>query len=731
MPTQIASPPASESFRIASPNESPAGCFGQEDSKENHTVRKSVPQSSLATRIQGSPMTPTKINIQRQSRQPQMESEDSTVWESYKPNEHDDSQHPGMFIPTSSDMPYRTPPPPPKNNMGSSQQPQSRTSGESSLVSRTSSEDSSAYPNRFENVRPERIDENGTDGQEQSVPRLQYYHQASTPNHRASMPIGPGSNDFADASASGNRHLTPSGTYARHSSNNSSQRPLSAYSDLGGGRNRSPVNGPNSPGWNGRAGSANSGRSGDRPISYVDLANMPYTRQHAPGPISLDNSQLRTVVGSNASLLSAQKTLDMYRLNAKKSSSSEIQYSFAIFLIQAAQEAGLNVEEDTPRKASPKPGRNSPYIQNEPATPQNLLREAKGILQKLADRGYPFAQYYLADGYSSGLFNKGKPDHNTAFPLFVSASKHGHAESGYRAALCYEFGWGCRTDAAKAVQFYRAAAAKNHPGAMTRLGRACLSGDLGFDRYKEGLKWLKRATESADTQYNAAPYHLGLLYESGYGEDLFKDEAYAAELFTQAAELGNADASFKLGDAYEHGKLSCPRDPALSVHFYNGAAEAGNPHAMMALCAWYLVGAEPVLEKDENEAYEWARRAAALSMCPDPAKFIYESLVNHLADLTKAEYAMGYFTEMGIGCRRDPLEANVLYVKAAESGDERAKHRLAKIRAAASGGTPMEVVPPRNVGKVKKGATVPATTTTATAGAEDKQGKDEKECVVM
>lgn len=88
--------------------------------------------------------------------------------------------------------------------------------------------------------------------------------------------------------------------------------------------------------------------------------------------------------------------------------------------------------------------------------------------------------------------------------------------------------------------------------------------------------------------------------------------------------------------------------------------------------------------------------------------------------LVKAEYAVAYFTEMGIGCRRDPLEANVLYVKAAASGDERAKHRLAKIRAAASGGTPMEVAPPRNAAKIKK-----------SASAADKPGKDEKECVIM
>lgn len=80
----------------------------------------------------------------------------------------------------------------------------------------------------------------------------------------------------------------------------------------------------------------------------------------------------------------------------------------------------------------------------------------------------------------------------------------------------------------------------------------------------------------------------------------------------------------------------------------------------------------------------------------------------------KAQYTVGYFTEMGIGCRRDILEANVWYVKAADAGDHRATQRLAAIRAAVSGGTPMEVAPPRNH-KIKKSAVE----------------KDDKECVVM
>lgn len=58
--------------------------------------------------------------------------------------------------------------------------------------------------------------------------------------------------------------------------------------------------------------------------------------------------------------------------------------------------------------------------------------------------------------------------------------------------------------------------------------------------------------------------------------------------------------------------------------------------------------------------------------------------------LAKAQYAVGYFTEMGIGCRRDPLEANVWYVRAADQGDERAKQRIATIRAAAEGRSPAQ-----------------------------------------
>ena len=459
---------------------------------------------------------------------------------------------------------------------------------------------------------------------------LQYFHlpnRKSTHSANSSLTV-PNSNGSGSPSIFPPEQRSPS-VPLTHSNNNRARttivRPASAYTlssdpTIGpGGRQRishSPhisVNGTPSPPGSLKSFSpglsAQQRRSPDsfspglsaqrrspdnRPVSYIDLLNSPYAQQVAPAS-SLGAAQLRNAIGNNAAILDQRKTMEMYRQNIKKTNDLAVQYEFAVYTVNMAKETLASNPES--------PETHKSYT--------DMINEARQMLQKLADRSYPFAQYYLGDGYSSGLFSKGKEDWDRAFPLFVAASKHGHAESGYRAALCYEFGWGCRKDYAKAVQFYRASASKAHPGAATRLGMACLRGDMGLtNRYREGLKWLKRAAESADQQYNQAPYELGLLHVTGFGDDVFRDEQYAAQLFTQAAELGHPMANLKMGEAYEHGQLGCPRDPALSVHFYTGAAQGGVPEAMMALCAWYMVGAEPVLDKDENEAYEWAKRAA-------------------------------------------------------------------------------------------------------------------------
>lgn len=57
------------------------------------------------------------------------------------------------------------------------------------------------------------------------------------------------------------------------------------------------------------------------------------------------------------------------------------------------------------------------------------------------------------------------------------------------------------------------------------------------------------------------------------------------------------------------------------------AAQQDHREACFALTAWYLVGSPGVLPQSDTEAYLWAKKAAGMG-------------------LAKAEYAVGYFTEV-------------------------------------------------------------------------------------
>lgn len=316
----------------------------------------------------------------------------------------------------------------------------------------------------------------------------------------------------------------------------------------------------------------------------------------------------------------------------------------------------------------------------------SLTQEALFLLQKLSNRGHVQSQFLLADCYtkaigtaggvssagiqqlgsggpgldlSSPMTRKGsKQDYERAFPLFVLAAKHGHVEAMYRAGQCCEFGWGTRKERDKALQFYRKAAIAQHPLAMYRLGLADLNGDLGQPRKpKDGVKWLKRAAELADSAHPNPLHELALLHERGLEHVVFVDYDYAVELLARAAELGYAPSAYKLGECYEYGRMGCPQDAALSIHYYNIAAQQNHKEACFALTAWYLVGSPGVLPQSDTEAYLWAKKAAE-------------------AGLAKAEYAVGYFTEVGVGTIRDEREAQRWFRSAAEHGDKRAKERL-------------------------------------------------------
>lgn len=300
-----------------------------------------------------------------------------------------------------------------------------------------------------------------------------------------------------------------------------------------------------------------------------------------------------------------------------------------------------------------------------PNEEKSLLKEAVKMCKKAAQSGFPMAQYLLGTLFEKGICNeKGKPEYGKAFPMYISAGKHGHADAAFRAGVYYETGRGTSRSPQRAVQFYQKAAALGHPGAMYRLGMAELHGDLSLPPDpRNGVKWLKLSANAANSAHPEALYELSLLHEEGIPHLIFVDHVYAVKLLTEAAKLGHAQSAFRLGSYYEHGKRNVlPKDPRQSFSFYLIAADSGHPEAMFGVASWYLTGYPAAdLPPSDQEAFKWMLKAAE-------------------SGLVKAEYALAHFYESGIGTGVDFEQALRWYESAAGKGDGRALEKIRTLK---------------------------------------------------
>ncbi|CAK9439165.1 uncharacterized protein LODBEIA_P33890 [Lodderomyces beijingensis] len=479
--------------------------------------------------------------------------------------------------------------------------------------------------------------------------------------------------------------------------------------------------------------------------SVSSTSSFFYERNDNSSMVDFNQNVLQQYLGSNSQhLMPRIKTLELYRKNAKKSNDPNVLFQYAQYMLQTAlivaSEANISNASATSSQSS---GESSPPLPNSPrkldardnkdgnkATGhkknksidfanielegnekklrRSLLKEAVYYLKRLSDKGYVEAQYLLADAYSSGALDK--VENREAFILFQSAAKHGHVESAYRTSYCYEEGLGTGRDARKAVEYLKIAAAKNHPAAMYKLGVYSFYARMGLpndmNTKKMGIKWLTRATNVATELTAAAPFELGKLYYNGFEDIVIADKKYALELYAQAAALGHTQSAAILGSHYEFGDAEgiIPQDANLSIHYYTQAALGGDANAMLSMCAWYLVGADPYLPKDEGEAFEWAKRAAA-------------------CNLAKAQFALANFYQKGIGCQENQAEAQFWYKKAAQQGDEKSLARL----------TDRELA--KNISKKMRKSGSTNLASSAMSGHVHARGphgkKDKESCVVM
>ncbi|KAK9376648.1 uncharacterized protein V1513DRAFT_410785 [Lipomyces chichibuensis] len=426
------------------------------------------------------------------------------------------------------------------------------------------------------------------------------------------------------------------------------QQPVQQQQDFPGIQpSRSPVQSAAAAQQNKQAQPANSGHA-------TSTSHPAPVRQYSPASAMSAAQAILPPDPITVSTPLTQSAFDAATQRARdQKHNAEIQLAYAKALLEAASSPALSSMSG---KLDPKATRKCI---------EKWTLSAQKIIKKLstASKPYPEAVYYLGTCYGAGGKLGLEMNREKEFEHYKKASKLGHVRGSYRTAVCFELGSGTRKDEGKAWNFYKQAAQQGDTASMYKIGMVLLRGGLGQGQStSESLIWLKRAADHADPENPHALYELGRLYETADGSNGFlpHDDNLALELYGKAATLGYIPAQYKMGAAHEYGHMGCSIDPQRSIAWYSRAAQKGDAESELGLSGWYLTGADNVLPKSETESYLWARRASEKG-------------------LAKAEYAVGYFMENGIGTTVNMHEAIRWYNKAAAQKYPKALNRLREL----------------------------------------------------
>ena len=278
------------------------------------------------------------------------------------------------------------------------------------------------------------------------------------------------------------------------------------------------------------------------------------------------------------------------------------------------------------------------------------------------------AVYLRATFEASGAYpDYVKQNPRSAFRDFELAARSGFSPAWFRLGRDYEN----FNDFPHARDCFERGVKLGVESCCYRMGMANLMGQLGLSAdVGRAVPLLHKAASlsSIDVPQPAYVYALLLLSEfthvgvpaHAFAPYIPPDSSLSLEArkhLERAAYLNFAPAQYKLGHAYEFAQPPFPFDPLLSVQYYSLASQQGEIEADMALSKWFLCGAEGAFEKDEGLAYTFAEKAARRG-------------------LPSAEFAMGYYAEVGVGSPNNIENARKWYQRAADHGNSDAIDRL-------------------------------------------------------
>ncbi|KAK2839303.1 hypothetical protein FQN49_006273 [Arthroderma sp. PD_2] len=297
-----------------------------------------------------------------------------------------------------------------------------------------------------------------------------------------------------------------------------------------------------------------------------------------------------------------------------------------------------------------------------PQTEHQLKADAINIVTFLAEQRHPRAMFIQGMWLEFGKFGF-RVDKKEAFRCYSRAAEGGYARAEYRMGMQFE----SSNEPLKAIKHYENGVRLGDSASYYRLGMMILLGQHGQRQdYAVGLDHIRYAAQTCDENAPQGAYVYGMLLARELPQVSIPDEYLTHNLgdarinIEKAAYHGFAKAQVKMGSAYELCQLDCDFNPALSIHYNALAARQGEPDAEMAISKWFLCGHEGVFEKNDELAFTYAKRAAQ-------------------SGLSTAEFALGYFYEIGIYTAVDIKEARSWYAKAAANGNKDASGRIDSI----------------------------------------------------
>ncbi|KAK0114643.1 hypothetical protein ONS95_014130 [Cadophora gregata] len=298
-----------------------------------------------------------------------------------------------------------------------------------------------------------------------------------------------------------------------------------------------------------------------------------------------------------------------------------------------------------------------------PKVEHQLREDALNIVKFLAEQHHPRAEFIKSMWLEFGKFGH-RIDKKEAFLGYKRAASRGYARAEYRIGMQYEN----FNNSVKAVEHYQKGVAMRDSASNYRLGMMTLLGQHGMKQdFQRGVDLIRFAADTADENAPQGAYVYGMLMARELPNIIVPDrylefDLNDAKMFVEkAAYLGFAKAQLKMAMAYELCQLGCEFEPALSLHYNALAARQGEAEAEMSISKWFLCGYEGIFEKNEELAFTYAKRAAQ-------------------SKLPTAEFAMGYFYEIGMYVPVDLRESEMWYTKASEHGNMDALGRIDSIR---------------------------------------------------